>query len=142
VAFSTPCPNDGCGYLIYKDGGCRHVQCSICRHEFCWECLGSYQGYRHSEFDNGSVCGVRILVAAVVALIGAFALLLKLLVEINNAVFSSNTPLTSNQQPTIAGVIGSGISPIFDQIWNAIKLFLAYIIAKFVNKQFTPWNLK
>jgi hypothetical protein len=104
--------------------------------------LGSYQGYRHSEFDNGSVCGVRILVAAVVASIGAFALLLKLVVEINNAVFSSNPPLTSNQQPTIAGVIGSGMSPIFEQIWNAIKLCLAYIVAKFVSKQFTPWNLR
>ena len=58
------CPNQSCGYLITKTGGCDHMTCKYlsimrivlkhtchakssstgrqCRHEFCWLCMAPY----------------------------------------------------------------------------------------------------
>ncbi|KAJ4358942.1 hypothetical protein N0V95_002648 [Ascochyta clinopodiicola] len=36
------CPN--CGVNIEKQGGCDHMNCQRCRHNFCWECLGRFNG--------------------------------------------------------------------------------------------------
>ncbi|KAL2808231.1 hypothetical protein BJX63DRAFT_39984 [Aspergillus granulosus] len=36
---SKVCPGKGCSYRIYRDGGCRHITCTRCGHEWCWECL-------------------------------------------------------------------------------------------------------
>ena len=47
VVFEEPCPS--CGVLIQKNGGCKHMVCGKCRHEFCWLCLGPYFGYVHSD---------------------------------------------------------------------------------------------
>ena len=47
LLFEEPCPR--CGVLIQKNGGCNHMQCGKCRHEFCWFCLGSYYNYTHGE---------------------------------------------------------------------------------------------
>jgi hypothetical protein len=27
-----------CGVRIYKDGGCPHMTCQMCKHEWCWQC--------------------------------------------------------------------------------------------------------
>lgn len=40
------CPNKKCGYQIEKRGGCDHMTCTRCGHEFCWVCLASYRGAR------------------------------------------------------------------------------------------------
>jgi len=34
------CPH--CQTPIEKNGGCLHMRCSICSHEFCWNCLQEY----------------------------------------------------------------------------------------------------
>lgn len=34
------CPQ--CKVSIHKDGGCYHMQCSGCKHEFCWKCLNPH----------------------------------------------------------------------------------------------------
>jgi len=39
---TKPCP--GCHAPICKNGGCSHMRCSRCNYEFCWYCLGKYQG--------------------------------------------------------------------------------------------------
>ncbi|KAF1933454.1 uncharacterized protein M421DRAFT_197634 [Didymella exigua CBS 183.55] len=39
---AKPCPK--CGVNIQKNGGCDHMKCKRCRHNFCWECLGLYNG--------------------------------------------------------------------------------------------------
>ncbi|XPS76448.1 hypothetical protein M3J09_008500 [Ascochyta lentis] len=39
---AKPCPK--CGVNIEKQGGCDHMNCQRCRHNFCWECLGTFTG--------------------------------------------------------------------------------------------------
>jgi hypothetical protein len=39
-ALVHPCPK--CGVNVAKDGGCMHMRCSQCRHEFCWCCRGDW----------------------------------------------------------------------------------------------------
>ncbi|EME40887.1 hypothetical protein DOTSEDRAFT_74442 [Dothistroma septosporum NZE10] len=38
------CPN--CSRKLQKNGGCDHMTCQLCRHEFCWICLVDYAGIR------------------------------------------------------------------------------------------------
>eukprot|EP00347_Sterkiella_histriomuscorum_P011862 403370822 len=45
LIFEEPCPR--CGMLIQKNGGCNHMMCAKCNHEFCWWCLDSYYHYVH-----------------------------------------------------------------------------------------------
>ncbi|KAI5206992.1 RCC1/BLIP-II protein [Aureobasidium subglaciale] len=40
-AMSRACPG-GCGARIERDGGCPHMLCTKCGHEFCFLCLGDY----------------------------------------------------------------------------------------------------
>ena len=49
---SKPCPT-GCGFHIQKNGGCNHMKCSQCGHEFCWLCL---KHSRYGHLETGGVC--------------------------------------------------------------------------------------
>ncbi|KAF2164965.1 hypothetical protein M409DRAFT_56313 [Zasmidium cellare ATCC 36951] len=40
--YAKTCPE--CGVRIRKDGGCDHMTCKRCKHEFCWLCFASYNG--------------------------------------------------------------------------------------------------
>ncbi|KAG2392024.1 hypothetical protein C9374_013509 [Naegleria lovaniensis] len=44
---TKPCPK--CKRLINKNGGCNHMTCSMCRHEFCWLCFGNWNNH---NFEN------------------------------------------------------------------------------------------
>lgn len=37
LRHTKPCP--GCKAQIEKNGGCMHMTCSKCRHEWCWVCM-------------------------------------------------------------------------------------------------------
>jgi len=41
-ANTKRCP--ACHVPICKNGGCSHMRCTRCSYEFCWFCLGKYQG--------------------------------------------------------------------------------------------------
>ena len=82
MVLTEPCPNPKCGYYIQKAAGCQHMQCSMCRYEFCWTCLGEYPGYRHSEFDNGQVCGQRSLVLGLFLAVWASVIFTKVMQQI------------------------------------------------------------
>jgi hypothetical protein len=51
------CPK--CGGNIYKNGGCNHMTCKFCKHEFCWICGATYTNNHFSstskckQFDDG-----------------------------------------------------------------------------------------
>ncbi|KAG4079792.1 hypothetical protein HA402_014923 [Bradysia odoriphaga] len=44
--YTKPCPN--CRIAIEKNGGCNHMKCFSCKHEFCWKCLVAW--FRHTEY--------------------------------------------------------------------------------------------
>jgi len=37
------CPS--CKVAVEKNGGCNHMSCSHCRHQFCWICSGNWVGH-------------------------------------------------------------------------------------------------
>ncbi|RMY78952.1 hypothetical protein D0862_13271 [Hortaea werneckii] len=39
--MSKLCPNKNWGWRIEKTGGCEHMTCRRCRHEFCWQCMAA-----------------------------------------------------------------------------------------------------
>jgi hypothetical protein len=45
----TGSPWPKCGMVIWKDGGCSHMNWQKCKFEFWWHCLGHYAGYVHRE---------------------------------------------------------------------------------------------
>jgi len=56
MAINTKqCPS--CHVPICKNGGCSHMRCSRCKYEFCWYCLGKYQGVY--TFDARCPCPKR-----------------------------------------------------------------------------------
>eukprot|EP00696_Hemimastix_kukwesjijk_P014430 gnl/Hemi2/28431_TR9405_c0_g1_i1.p1 gnl/Hemi2/28431_TR9405_c0_g1~~gnl/Hemi2/28431_TR9405_c0_g1_i1.p1 ORF type:complete len:580 (+),score=84.71 gnl/Hemi2/28431_TR9405_c0_g1_i1:82-1821(+) len=48
---TRPCPR--CQVKIQKNGGCNHMTCTQCRHEFCWLCD---QDYLPGHYATGSAC--------------------------------------------------------------------------------------
>lgn len=47
---TKPCPS--CKSSIEKNGGCKHMTCSRCKHEFCWECLTNWRYRFITGHDN------------------------------------------------------------------------------------------
>jgi len=53
-----PCPK--CHMNIQKNEGCNHMTCVSCRHQFCWLCMGDYNG---THFTSGPCTGLQFTVA-------------------------------------------------------------------------------
>ncbi|ODV77871.1 uncharacterized protein CANTADRAFT_96545 [Suhomyces tanzawaensis NRRL Y-17324] len=47
-ANTSACPN--CLSSIEKNGGCNHMTCKKCHHEFCWVCLGNWSEHNNSYY--------------------------------------------------------------------------------------------
>ncbi|CAH3158678.1 unnamed protein product [Porites evermanni] len=43
------CPN--CGSCIEKNGGCNHMQCIKCKHDFCWMCCGDWRSHGSEYYE-------------------------------------------------------------------------------------------
>lgn len=53
-----------CHSTIEKNGGCNHMTCRKCKHEFCWVCMGPWSEhgsnwYNCNRFDEASSTGAR-----------------------------------------------------------------------------------
>ncbi|KAL0785508.1 hypothetical protein Bca101_001754 [Brassica carinata] len=58
LANTKPCPN--CKRQIEKSMGCNHMGCSICKHRFCWNCLGPMKGHKNChKFKGGNETNVK-----------------------------------------------------------------------------------
>ena len=44
-----PCPN--CKVVIEKNGGCNHMTCQKCRHEFCWMCFAPWNTHPKDYYN-------------------------------------------------------------------------------------------
>ncbi|CAG9332552.1 unnamed protein product [Blepharisma stoltei] len=40
-----------CGFPIEKSGGCPHMICQHCTHEFCWNCLTEYDSHNYGKCE-------------------------------------------------------------------------------------------
>jgi len=48
-ANTKDCPK--CNICIEKNGGCNHMQCVNCKHEFCWMCLGDWRTHGSEYYE-------------------------------------------------------------------------------------------
>ena len=48
-AFPLQCPK--CNICIEKNGGCNHMQCYHCKHDFCWMCLGDWKTHGSEYYE-------------------------------------------------------------------------------------------
>jgi len=48
-AHTKDCPR--CQVCIEKNGGCNHMQCSKCKHDFCWMCLGEWKTHGSQYYE-------------------------------------------------------------------------------------------
>lgn len=50
-AHTKECPNNKCISTIEKNGGCNHMTCRKCKHEFCWVCMGPWKEHGTSWYN-------------------------------------------------------------------------------------------
>lgn len=48
-AHTKDCPK--CHICIEKNGGCNHMQCISCKHDFCWMCLGDWKAHGSEYYE-------------------------------------------------------------------------------------------
>lgn len=48
-AHTKDCPK--CQVCIEKDGGCNHMKCKKCGHDFCWMCLGDWSAHGSEYYE-------------------------------------------------------------------------------------------
>jgi len=48
-AHTKDCPK--CHICIEKNGGCNHMQCYNCKHDFCWMCLGDWKNHGSEYYE-------------------------------------------------------------------------------------------
>ncbi|KAG5677911.1 hypothetical protein PVAND_007627 [Polypedilum vanderplanki] len=48
-ANTKDCPK--CCICIEKNGGCNHMQCFNCKHDFCWMCLGDWKQHGSEYYE-------------------------------------------------------------------------------------------
>jgi len=48
-ANTKDCPR--CNICIEKNGGCNHMQCYNCKHDFCWMCLGDWRNHGSEYYE-------------------------------------------------------------------------------------------
>ena len=46
LANTKKCPN--CSSRIEKNQGCNHMNCKVCKHEFCWICMDTWVSHGQS----------------------------------------------------------------------------------------------
>ena len=103
---SRRCPS--CSYIIEKNGGCQHMTCCVCKHEFYWCC-----GMSYSSNHNDITCLVSkywfswVLVAGLVYLLQPlFALLADLLVKLDSIYIYGDQSDREHRRDVLKTILG------------------------------------
>jgi len=70
---SKTCPK--CNVIIEKSGGCRHISCQNCGHEFCWLCSHPYHRYQHDQ----AICHGKLALDKIMKVVCVFLIILKVI---------------------------------------------------------------
>lgn len=103
------CPQ--CGVNIEKRGGCDHMTCDRCHHNFCWVCLVTYDGREHAE---GCIHGRRNVAAEMGNWIAENATLEQINAAIEQARRRLDDPNVERQQREQDVVVGN---------WPGVEFF-------------------
>jgi hypothetical protein len=115
------CP--GCGFLITKDGGCDHLMCQKCKHEFCWLCGNDNYGYKHVNKSDCWQITVFYRVSLLITAITWTLVMVNFLRPHTNSVFYFGS--------------GFGFSPVgalLTGIKNVLAFFCAFATMHIVNQ--------
>ncbi|CAD8125992.1 unnamed protein product [Paramecium sonneborni] len=77
---ANECPN--CGVLIQRNGGCKHMTCKVCAHQFCWLCKQQWGRHKETQCFSQFVLSIGLLLTFPVNILyqfGVFYYLLYLL---------------------------------------------------------------
>ncbi|KNC53882.1 uncharacterized protein AMSG_09840 [Thecamonas trahens ATCC 50062] len=55
AVWTRRCP--GCKAPVYKDGGCSHMTCGVCRTQYCWFC-SYYNADAPAQYYGGHFCSI------------------------------------------------------------------------------------
>ncbi|MCJ1288075.1 hypothetical protein MMC26_007428 [Xylographa opegraphella] len=57
AANTKACPQESCGRPIEKNGGCSHMTCTQCGHQFCWDCFAPWNEIqRQGNIAHQEIC--------------------------------------------------------------------------------------
>jgi hypothetical protein len=65
--LTSNCPT--CSIPILKNGGCKHMTCKKCSHEFCWHCLQPYYNHQKSFCASSIACRTLLILLFILHLL-------------------------------------------------------------------------
>ena len=103
VLWGEMCP--GCKCFIQRAGGCKFMECPLCKYQFCWYCQDAfYTEYHFNQTD----CPLRMILLYTIISVVGLAFLAKLY---------KSFALVNQFGQTIVSVVWSIIYLIFNSVW-------------------------
>ncbi|CAD8203755.1 unnamed protein product [Paramecium pentaurelia] len=69
---TNECPN--CGILIQRNGGCKHITCKACAHQFCWYCKQQWGRHKESQCFSSEAISIGLLLTFPINILHQFGI--------------------------------------------------------------------